>query len=88
MAGAQPAQAQDHGLEAARFDLAVTGTGSAVLIKGQLKIDVVLIARNSMFRRKFFQTAKSSDEQQVVLETGGAAAGNSHFRHSDLITCR
>jgi len=26
--------------------------------------------------RSFFQAVKSSDEQQVVLETGGAAAGN------------
>jgi hypothetical protein len=64
-------------MKAARYDLAVTGTGNAVQIKRQLKIDFVLMDQKFYVPlRSFFQTVKSSDEQQVVLETGGAAAGN------------
>jgi len=55
----------------------VTGTGNAVQIKRQLKIDFVLMDQKFYVPlRSFFQAVKSSDEQQVVLETGGAAAGN------------
>jgi len=64
-------------MKAARYDLAVTGTGNALQIKRQLKIDFALMDQKFYAPlRSFFQTVKASDEQQVVLETGGAAAGN------------
>jgi Domain of Unknown Function with PDB structure (DUF3857) len=64
-------------MKAARYDLAVTGTGNAVQIKRQLKIDFVLMDQKFYAPlRSFFQTVKTSDEQQVVLETGGATAAN------------
>jgi hypothetical protein len=53
-------------MKAARYDLAVTGTGSAVQIKRQLKIDFVLMDQKFYAPlRSFFQTVKTSDEQQV-----------------------
>jgi hypothetical protein len=64
-------------MKAARYDLTVTGTGNAVQIKRQLKIDFVLMDQKFYAPlRSFFQTVKTSDEQQVVLETAGATAGN------------
>jgi hypothetical protein len=64
-------------MKAARYDLAVTGTGNAVQIKRQLKIDFVLMDQKFYAPlRSFFQTVKTSDEQQVVLETSRATAGN------------
>jgi hypothetical protein len=48
-----------------------------VQIKRQLKIDFVLMDQKFYAPlRSFFQTVKTSDEQQVVLETGAAAAAN------------
>jgi hypothetical protein len=64
-------------MKAARYDLAVTGTGNAVQIKRQLKIDFVLMDQKFYAPlRSFFQTMKTGDEQQVVLEKGGTVAGN------------
>ena len=63
-------------MKAARYDLAVTGTGNAVQIKRQLKIDLVLMDQKFYVPlRSFFPNVKSSDEQQVVLETGGPQRG-------------
>jgi hypothetical protein len=64
-------------MKAARYDLAVSGSGNALQIKRQLRIDFVLMDPKFYAPlRSFFQTVKTSDEQQVVLETVGAAAGN------------
>ena len=64
-------------IKAARYDLAVAGTGNAVQIKRQLKIDFVLMDQKFYAPlRSFFQAVKTSDEQQVLLETGGATSGN------------
>jgi hypothetical protein len=64
-------------MKAARYDLAVTGAGDTLQIKRRLKIDFVLIEPKYYAPlRSFFQTVKTSDEEQIVFETGGTAAGN------------
>jgi len=64
-------------MKAARYDLAVTGTGNVVQIKRQLKIDFVLMDQKFHAPlRSFFQKVKTGDEQQVVLEKGETVAGN------------
>jgi uncharacterized protein DUF3857 len=62
-------------MKAAKYDLAVTGTGNNVHIKRQLNINFVLMDQKFYPPlRSFFQTVRTGDEQQVVLKAPTTAA--------------
>jgi hypothetical protein len=67
----------DRDAKAVEYTLKVENKGNAVHVHRMLRCEVVMVAKeNYPILRSFYQVVKSEDEQQVVLQPGGAAAAN------------
>jgi hypothetical protein len=59
------------------YDLGVEKDGSSVHLMRKLAVDMMMIeAKYYPALRNFFQVVRSGDEEQIVLQTGGASASN------------
>jgi hypothetical protein len=64
-------------LKAAKYNLSASGSGNVIQLRRRLDIEFVLMDQKFYSPlRSFFQSVKSKDEQQVVLQPGAASASN------------
>ena len=67
----------DRDAKALQYTLKVENKDGSVHVQRTLRCDVVLVAKdNYSILRNFYQLVKTQDEQQVVLQPGGASAAN------------
>lgn len=68
---------QNQNAKAAEYILKIEDKGSTVHLTRTVRSDVVIIPTSSYpVLRQFYQVVRSGDEQQIVLQPGGIAAGN------------
>ncbi len=70
-------QPVDSDLKAAEFKLAVENGGTSLRIKREIRSDLVMVPKDMYPSiRGFYQIVRTQDEQQVVLQPGGATASH------------
>jgi hypothetical protein len=67
----------DRDAKAVEYTLKVENRANAVHVQRMLRCEAVMVAKeNYPILRSFYQIVKSEDEQQVVIQPGGATAAN------------